>query len=228
MTEPRKTEGVKAPSLPFVATIIGIVLYVVLDAVAQSLPPHYSPISQAESDLAIGPYGYIMAINFLNRGLLSLIFLYGLNRFMNSEETRRYRTGISLLGIWGVGALLLAIFPTDVPSTPISWHGLIHLAVAILAFFGGAFGTLTISLRLGQDQMMKGAKGFALPISVVAVIFFFGDLLISTRIGGLIERIFIGSVLLWLLTMSIFLWKKTRAAQPAETTLTPSVSPAPA
>jgi hypothetical membrane protein len=225
--DPQKKEGLDAPSLLFIATIIGIILYVVLDAVAQSLPPHYSPIRQAESDLAVGPYGYIMTINFVNRGLLSLAFLYGLNHLMNSEERRRYRAGVLLLGIWGVGALLLAAFPTDVPSTPISWHGAIHLVVAIIAFFGGAFGTLAISLRLGQDQMMKDAKGFALPLSVVAVIVFFGDLLISARIGGLIERIFIGSVLLWLLTTSIFLWRKARAA-PVETTLTPSVAPAPA
>ena len=41
-----------------------IILYVVLDVVAQVLPPHYSPISQAESLLAVGPYGYIMTVNF--------------------------------------------------------------------------------------------------------------------------------------------------------------------
>ncbi|HEY7356765.1 MAG TPA: DUF998 domain-containing protein, partial [Ktedonobacterales bacterium] len=46
-------------------TIVGIALYVVLDVIAQLLPPHYNPISQAESDLAVGPYGWIMAINFV-------------------------------------------------------------------------------------------------------------------------------------------------------------------
>jgi hypothetical membrane protein len=55
----------------FFATIVGVILYVVLDAVVQMLPPPYSPISHAESDLAVGPYGYIMAINFANRGILS-------------------------------------------------------------------------------------------------------------------------------------------------------------
>jgi hypothetical membrane protein len=47
-------------------------LYVALDIIAQALPPHYSPISQAESDLAVRPYGYVMSINFIVRGLLSL------------------------------------------------------------------------------------------------------------------------------------------------------------
>lgn len=40
------------------ATIVGIALYVVIDVITQLLPPHYNPISQAESNLAVGPYGY--------------------------------------------------------------------------------------------------------------------------------------------------------------------------
>jgi len=36
--------------------LVGVVLYLVLDAIAQVLPPHYNPLSQAESDLAVGPY----------------------------------------------------------------------------------------------------------------------------------------------------------------------------
>lgn len=57
-----------------------IFLYVLLDAITQSLHPHYSPIPNAESDLAVGPFGYIMAVNFLNRGILSLVFLYALSK----------------------------------------------------------------------------------------------------------------------------------------------------
>lgn len=52
--------------------IIGIVVYVVIDVIAQLLPPHYNAIIQAESDLAVGPYGFLMTINFVIRGLLSL------------------------------------------------------------------------------------------------------------------------------------------------------------
>src|SRR5580700_2823427 len=101
----------------FIIVDVLIVLYVVLDAVAQSLPPHYSPISQAESDLAVGPYGYVMAVNFVNRGLFSLLFLYGLMKGLPSRPG--FRTGFGLFGMWAVGALILAVSPTDVsgPAT---------------------------------------------------------------------------------------------------------------
>lgn len=190
-----------------------VILYAVLDIIAQILPPHYSPISQPESDLAVGPYGYIMTANFVNRGILSLIFVYALTKALKLTEGdgSRSRGGVFLLGMWGVGALLLAIFPTDVPNVPVSWHGAIHLVVAILAFLGGAFGTLLFSLRFGQNKILRNARGFALPIAVIAVVSVFatlGSQSIATGVGGLLERIFIGSVLLWMLLVSVYLARR--------------------
>ncbi len=201
----------------FWIVIAGIILYVILDAVAQLLPPYYSPISQAESDLAIGQYGYIMTINFLNRGIFSLLFLYVfLKTIRPSEiENKQYRRGIFLMSVWGIGALILAVFPTDVPSTPVSWHGAIHLLVAILAFLGGAFGELYLSLYLAKNKEWFSIKRYALSISYMAVIFCLMDIglpfvlpKLSTNIGGLIERIFIGLVLLWIAVISVCLLRQ--------------------
>ena len=185
--------------------LVGIVVYVVLDAVAQVLPPHYSPISQAESDLAVGPYGFIMTINFLNRGLLSLEFLFGLLATIRlaGGDVANFRLGKYLFGVWSVGALLLAVFPTDVPPTPVSWHEAIHLVVAVLAFLGGAFGALTISLRMSSVPSLKGVRRVALPLSVLSVSACVVELLVSSaRYGGLIERFFLGTVLLWIACVS--------------------------
>jgi hypothetical membrane protein len=196
----------------FWAVIVGVVLYVILDIVAQLLPPHYSPISQAESDLAVGKYGLIMTINFLNRGVLSLLFIYAFLRTLDLAGVlrSRFRADTYLLGVWAFGAILLAIFPTDVPATPISWHGAIHLVVAIIAFIGGAFGTLAISQQLGQREF-SGLKRMALPISVIVVILWviefatpFAAPHLNSRIGGLTERLFLGSVLFWIATVSAY------------------------
>jgi hypothetical membrane protein len=198
----------------FWAVILGIVLYVILDVVAQLLPPHYSPISQAESDLAVGKYGFIMAINFLNRGVLSLLFIYAFLRTLDYYGVARtqFRTGTYLLGTWAVGAILLAIFPTDVPATPVSWHGAIHLVVAIIAFIGGAFGALAISQKLAKNGKLQGLKRIVLPFSIIilvlwAVEFGLPFLLphLNSRIDGLSERLFLGSVLLWIGALSAYL-----------------------
>jgi Protein of unknown function (DUF998) len=195
----------------------GVILYLLLDIIAQALPPHYNPISTAESDLAVGPYGYVMTLNFVNRGLLSLVFLYAFVRMLRLRgiDTGKYRSGVLLLGVWAVGALLLAVFPTDVPATPVSWHGAIHLVVALLAFLGGALGILRLSLRFGDDPMMRAARRFALPLAGTAILFLvllfglpFALPHLAARIGGLTERVLIGSILTWILTISVYLERR--------------------
>ena len=206
----------------FWIVILGLILYAVLDVIAQLLPPHYSPISQAESDLAVGKFGFIMTINFINRGLLSLLFIFAFLRTMNNAGVVRsqFRVGTYLLGAWAVGALLLAIFPTDVPANPASWHGAIHLVVAIIAFIGGAFGALAISQKMGKNRELEGLKRIALPMAVIVVLlwvvefalpFIFPHL--NARVGGLTERLFLGSVLLWIGVVSSYVITNMRAAK---------------
>jgi MFS family permease len=190
----------------FAEAIVGIFLYVILDIVAQSLPPHYNPVSQAESDLAVGPYGYVMTLNFINRGILSSCFLFGILLTVYSTDTAnpRLQRGAYAFAVWSVGALLLAAFPTDVPATPVSWHGAIHLLVAIAAFLGGAFGALYISLGMVGSSPVARARGVALPLAVLSVLLclieLFGAFVAPNffaNYGGLVERVFLGSVLLW-------------------------------
>ena len=215
-TTPDEEAQARRARFLFAVTFVGVVLYVILDAVAQSLPPHYSPISQAESDLAVGPYGYVMTLNFINRGVLSLCLLFALFLTANSSDTsgRRFRRGGYLFAIWSVGALLLAAFPTDVPATPISWHGAIHLVVAVLAFVGGAFGALYISLGMAGNRPLARVRGVALPLAYISVALCLVELLagfhLSSDYGGLIERLFLGSVLLWVSAVSV-----TMLRQPA-------------
>ena len=202
--------------------IAGIILYVILDAIAQLLPPYYSPISQAESDLAVGQYGYIMTINFLNRGIFSLLFVYAFLKMIRPPEVenKQHRRGIFLMSVWGIGSLLLAIFPTDVPSTLVSWHGVIHLLVAILAFIGGALGELYLSLHLTRNKEWLSVKAYVLNISYLAVIFCLMVIglpfvlpKLSTNIGGLIERIFIALVLLWMAIISVCQLRKKSTSE---------------
>lgn len=205
----------------FAIAIAGVVLYAILDAIAQSLPPHYSAVSQAESDLAVGPYGYVMTLNFINRGVLSLCFLFGLvlTVYGAGAANTRFKRGAYAFAVWALGALLLAAFPTDVPATPVSWHGAIHLLVAVVAFLGGAIGTLYISLGM-EGTALARARSVALPLAAFAVVLCLAELLGSvaaphffSHYGGLVERLFLGSMLLWVGAVSS---KILSAASPRE------------
>ncbi len=186
-------------------TIAGIALYLALDILAQLLPPHYSPLRQAKSDLAVGPYGYVMTINFVVRGCLSLALVAGLVRGVTARA--RSTVGIVLIGIWAVGAFLLALFPTDVNSR-LTNHGFIHLVVALVAFCAVAVGELLVSLRIGTDARWTSLRPYLLICSIATLVALLAQLLgvrasEALGIGGLVERVFLGLALLWMLLVAI-------------------------
>jgi hypothetical protein len=191
----------------FITVDVLIVLYIVLDAIAQVLPPHYSPISQAESLLAVGPYGYIMTINFLNRGVFSLLFVYAMVQVfsMSGENWRNYRLGLGAIVIWSVGALLLAGFPATGSTIGI------HTIIAIIIFIAAPLGELSISLKLSQTKSLAGVRRIALVIAGLAVLsmmFYWGVLPflhpLKSDYSGLFERLLIGSVIAWMGIMSTY------------------------
>ena len=191
----------------FMIVDVLIVLYIVLDAIAQALPPHYSPISQAESLLAVGPYGYVMAINFLNRGIFSLLFVYAMVQVFSvfGENWRNYKLGLYAIGIWGVGALLLAGFPATGRTIGI------HTIIAIIIFIAAPLGELSISLKLSQTRVLAGVKSIALVIAGLAVLFmiFYWGILpflhpLKSDYSGLFERLLLGSVIAWMGIISTY------------------------
>jgi hypothetical membrane protein len=182
-------------------TIIGIVLYVILDVIAQLLPPHYNAISQAESDLAVGPYGFVMTINFLVRGLLGLALVWALIRTVTKSGLSR--AGLALLAVWGIGALILALFPTDLAGAKPTLHGVIHLFVALLAFICGAIGELLLALHFAKDDRWRSLRTPTLTIAILAIFMFVVQLLALPHGHGLVERVFIGLVLLWMLVVAL-------------------------
>jgi hypothetical protein len=71
LTEPSAARATRVRRVASLIAIAGVIGYVIADVVLQFLPPHYTAISQAESDLAVGPFGWIMSINFFGRGITS-------------------------------------------------------------------------------------------------------------------------------------------------------------
>ncbi len=200
-------------------TVVLIGLYVVLDGVAQLLPPHYNAISQAESDLAVGPYGYVMAANFVVRGVLSLAFLVGLSGA--TGLLARSRLGAALLAVWGVGAFVLAVSPTDVSATETTTHGKVHLLVAFIAFLAAAVGELLLSRRFSEEPRLRPIESAATvlaALSLVALLFLFGGTVVPYllhHVFGLLERVFLAFVLVWILVVSLFLLRRPGPSVPA-------------
>jgi len=149
----------------------------------------------------------VMTVNFVVRGALTLAFLVGL--VGATRLARRSVVGAGLLGVRGIGAFLLAAFPTDVGSGPPTVHGQIHVLVAAVAFVGGAVGELLLSRHIAEEPRLRGLGSTAPALAWTSVVFLVITLLglslpfVARHAYGLVERVFIGLVLLWMLVVAL-------------------------
>ena len=192
-------------------TIIGLAAYVAIVVITQLLPPHYNVIRTAESDLAVGRFGWLMTSAFVVRGALSLALVAALT--LATHRVARSRLGLWLIGLWGAGALLLAVFPRDLPGATRTAHGGIHALVALVAFFAVGLGELLVSRRIAA---LEGWRSFASGVRRLALVALAACVVAVAALGlsvagsgglgsfdGLLERVFLGLVLLWMLLVAV-------------------------
>jgi hypothetical protein len=187
----------------------GVVLYVLVDVVLQFLPPHYSPISDAESNLAVGPFGWIMNLNFLARAALCGCAIAALT--LSGGGGRLRTVGLVLLGVAGALSGLLAFFPTDVAEhgqvdvaiaalATTTLAGQVHLVLATSGFLVAlaAFAVLTVWLR--RTPHLRRAYPWALGFLLLAlrgIAFLGGAIAVAPQVLGLAERLCLAGILGW-------------------------------
>jgi hypothetical membrane protein len=181
------------------AAVAGVICYVAIDVVLKFLRPEYSLLHNAESDYGRGPWFWVMDLNFLLRCALSLAITVAISRSARMEG--RLRAGQVLLVIWAICSGLLAFFADDIEGTPLHGSGVVHIALALIAFLAVAVGTILISVSLLSDDNWGATGKLLLAVSAAGLAAF---LLLGSATrhphapGGLYERIFLGLELLWI------------------------------
>jgi hypothetical membrane protein len=181
--------------------LAGVLSYVAIDVALAFLRPDFSLLYNAESDYGHGgAWSWLMDVNFLLRGVLSLAAVGALGR--TAEPGGRLRTGLALLAAWAVCSGLLAFFPDDLEGQPVTSSGVVHIALALVAFPCVAVATIVISTHLRLDPRWRRGAGLLLTVAIAGAV----ALLLEATAGhkhvhppgGLYERIFLGIELLWI------------------------------
>ncbi|MGA7087313.1 MAG: DUF998 domain-containing protein [Candidatus Dormiibacterota bacterium] len=182
--------------------VAGVLLYVLIDILLAFLRPGVNLIHNAESDYGVGAYSWLMDINFLLRCGLSLAAARAILSQTSSAD--RLRLGTGFLVAWGVGSGILAFFPDNPPGTPVTTSGVVHLAVAFLAFTSVVIGTLVLSIKFRLLPQLRQVVPLLLIVSIAAVVALLllghSDFRPGT-LAGLYERIFLGLELFWILVV---------------------------
>ena len=188
--------------------LVGAVLYVLVDIVLQVLPPHYSVVSEAESNLAVGPYGWIMNLNFLARGVITVCAVAALAAF--GPRTRLRQSGLAVMLLAGACSAALAFLPTDIPGpdapglAPTTALGSAHLLVAAVGFIAAlmAFACLTVWLR--RSDRLRAAYPAAAILTGVGLVGLLWLAVAATLLPGVIglaERLCLAGVLGWVIAV---------------------------
>jgi hypothetical membrane protein len=210
-TRPRLRD--RASALAWFA-VGAVIVYVAIDVLLKFLRPSYSLLYNAESDYGRGPWYWVMDLNFLLRCALSLAVVVAVRRTTRLDD--RGRGGLILIAIWAACSGLLAFFADNPEGTPATASGIVHLALAFVAFACVAVGTILVSISLRSDPSWRPAATALLALSIAgaaAVLLEFSAAGHIHQPGGLYERIFLGIELAWLVLAAWHVARNTRAEQ---------------
>jgi hypothetical protein len=110
------------------------------------------------SELVLGQYGFVQTLAFLIAGVGTLGLAYAIRQL--TAGLWGSFTGSLLVAIYGAGAILVAIFPTERIDTPAEvWSqstiGMIHIAVSIVSFVGIIIGMFILAWTFSKDARWR-------------------------------------------------------------------------
>jgi len=144
------------------------------------------------SATAMGPYGWLQTINFVQMGLGVIAVGVGIW----STVKPRPRVSVGFMFLAGL-AFLVSSFTTDGTSgEPTTWHGAVHALAFLLLAFSTLFGALVLAFQLRRDAAWRvvALVAPAVPIVLVASLVLTGAL---RQAGGLLNVIGILAIIGW-------------------------------
>lgn len=192
--------GMAGPLVLLVADIVAI-------QSASSIEHHYILTRDAISLLALMPMGWVQTIGFLAVGLFIELFTAGL--FLSIRRSRGFGPGLTCLGLFGFGLLLIGAFHTDIPGQPPTTDGSIHNAAAAVTFWLLPTAALFLVPSLKNDPKWRPIFPFTIGIAVFALAWMLMfKLFLPDDLSwfGMYERILVAAEVLWVETMAMWGW----------------------
>ncbi|MDP8952684.1 MAG: DUF998 domain-containing protein [Actinomycetota bacterium] len=196
--------------------IFGQAFFVVVVALLPFFQPDYSSVDDAISRLLLGPYGFVLSGALFASGLGSLALAVGIRR--TTRGTRGSLLGSVLIGLWGVGFALAGVVFTDAEGNPTETARTFHSA-ATLGFVSALAGMLLLSRVFARDALWSSFYPLSLALAFGALVGLIDALVVLAGLTslieavgpaarsfeglGMIQRVFVGTVILWMLLAAI-------------------------
>jgi len=194
--------------------VIAPIFFVLMVVVEGFFVTGYSHMTQQVSDLGAytlyGSYALLQNLNFCVFGTLVVAFAIGLGKELTSSR------GITVtLGLFGVMFFLLGFFPDEPIPWPAAAHYLIAWAGGVSILLSEFFAWKKLRRPIeGNGVGWTKYGGFSLVSLVLAVISFISFAIFGqpgSPITGLLQRVLMAFLLLWIEAMALRLLQLSKA-----------------
>jgi hypothetical protein len=184
--------------------IAGLVL---LNASAWLLPivSEYELVGDTTSELVLGRLGFVQSAAFLLAGLGILGLAYAITTL--TTRSWRSRSGALLIALYGAGAIIVAIFPTErVDRAADVWSqglaGTVHIVAALISFVCGIAGMYLLTWAfMGEARWRSRTPWWMMlfPSAALALLFIQSE---GPRVG-LNQRLLVAVISTWLILVAV-------------------------
>jgi hypothetical protein len=185
------------------AAIVG---QIVLLASALVLPvvSEFDLIGDNMSELVLGRFGWVQTVAFIIAGVGTLALAYALRQL--TAGTWGSRAGSLLVIVYGVGAILVAIFPTDRIDSPAdvasqSTTGLIHVTISLVSFVCMIVAMFIFTRTFALEPRWRVLTPWIvlLPASALSLLFVQSE----GPWVGIMQRLMVGVIAAWIIIVAI-------------------------
>lgn len=180
---------------------------VVLLASALLLPfvSDYDLVGDNISELVLGPFGFVQTVAFVVAGIGTLALAWVIRQL--TAGTWGSVVGPLLVGVYGVGAILVGIFPTDRIDSPAdvwaqSTTGTIHVLVSFVSFVCMVVGMFVLLRTFLLEPRWRARMGWWLGLFPAAAL----SLLLAQSEGprvGLMQRMMVAVIAAWIILVAL-------------------------
>ena len=185
-------------TIPALVAIVLISCFAFAVIVLHFLRTDYNPLQRFISEYAVGPYGIVMRLAFFCLSAGSLALVVALSASI-SGSARSYAALILIL-MWSICVFIAGIFPTDLVGSAETSSGSIHDKASLIGFVSIVLASFFL-LRFRRDKRWRKHYRSSLLLSVIimlAFLAFMASIIMQFTFIGLVQRLFIMLVLLWL------------------------------
>jgi hypothetical protein len=199
-------------SLAMLAIVGQIVL--LTSALLLPLVSEYGLVGDTISQLALGRFGWVQSVTFAIAGTGTLALAYAIRQL--TVGTLGSRIGSLLVGVYGLGAFLVAFFPTDPVDSPgdpgsFTTTGMIDLIVSLVSFVAMVIAMFIFTRTFPRDPRWRSLSRWIVLFPAAAL-----SLLIVQSQGswvGVVQRLLVAVIAGWIIVVATRVRLKTTSAE---------------